>query len=50
VSVLDLQGMETPAPQTDGGGHSSGSQGHSCPSDVSLLLCDHNSGLSLTLC
>ncbi len=50
MSVLDLQGMETPAPTHGGGGHSSGSQGHSCPSDVSLLLCDHNSGLSLTLC
>jgi hypothetical protein len=50
VSVLDLQGMETPAPQTGGGGGSSGSGGHSCPSDVSLLICDHNSGLSLTLC
>jgi lanthionine-containing peptide SapB len=50
VSVLDLQGMETPAPQTGAGGHSSGSNGHSCPSDVSLLICDHNSGVSLTLC
>ena len=49
MSVLDLQGMETPAPQTGGHG-SSNSNGHSCPSDVSLLICDHNSGLSVTLC
>jgi hypothetical protein len=48
VSVLDLQGMESTAPQTGAGG-SSGS-GHSCPSDVSLLLCDHNSTVSATLC
>jgi len=50
MSLLDLQGMETPIPQTGGGGHSSGSNGNSCPSDLSVLLCDHNSGLSVTLC
>jgi lanthionine-containing peptide SapB len=50
MSLLDLQGMET-APQHggSGGGGSSGS-GHSCPSNLSLALCDGSSGLSLLLC
>jgi hypothetical protein len=50
VSVLDLQGMESTAPQGGGGDASSHSGGTSCPSDVSLLLCDHNSSVSATLC
>jgi lanthionine-containing peptide SapB len=48
MALLDLQGMEQ-APQNGGGGGSSGS-GHSCPSDVSLTLCDGSSGVSLLLC
>jgi hypothetical protein len=47
MALLDLQGMEQ-APQTSSGG-SSGS-GHSCPSNVSALLCGGPSVLSLTLC
>jgi hypothetical protein len=52
MSILDLQGMETPLPQGGhgGGGNSAGSNGNSCPSDLSVLLCDHDSGLSVTLC
>jgi hypothetical protein len=47
MALLDLQGMESEAPSH--GKHSSTS-GHSCPSDLSATLCDHNSGLSLLLC
>jgi len=50
MSVLDLQGMESTAPQTGDGGHGSSNSGHSCPSNVSLTLCDGSSGLSLLLC
>jgi len=51
MSVLDLQGMTTPAPQGgDGGGHGSSGSGHSCPSDLSVTLCDGTSGLSVLLC
>lgn len=49
MSVLDLQGMETPAPQ-HGGGHGSSNSGHSCPSTASVTLCDGTSGISLLLC
>jgi hypothetical protein len=48
MSVLDLQGMATQAPQTDGGG--SHSSTNSCPSDFSVTLCEPHSGLSLLLC
>jgi hypothetical protein len=48
MSVLDLQGMEN-APQTGGGGGSSAS-GHSCPSNLSVTLCDGTSGLSVLIC
>lgn len=48
MSVLDLQGMETPAPQAAAGG-SSGS-GHSCPSHLSVALCGGTSGLSVAAC
>jgi Lanthionine-containing peptide SapB precursor RamS len=48
MSVLDLQGMET-APSNGGGGGSSDS-GHSCPSDLSVTLCDGTSGLSVLIC
>jgi hypothetical protein len=47
MALLDLQAMDTPAPET-GGGHSGASA--SCPpSNVSLTLC-HESNLSLLLC
>ena len=52
MSVLDLQGMET-APSHGGGGHGGGgssASGHSCPSNLSLTLCDGSSGLSLLIC
>jgi hypothetical protein len=48
MSVLDLQGMESAAPESAAGGSSN--SGHSCPSDVSLTLCDGTSGVSLLLC
>jgi Lanthionine-containing peptide SapB precursor RamS len=49
MALLDLQGMESPAPQ-DGGGHGSSNSGHSCPSDLSVTLCDGTSGLSVLIC
>jgi hypothetical protein len=49
MSVLDLQGMESTAPQNGGGGGSSNS-GHSCPSNLSVALCNGTSGLSVALC
>jgi Lanthionine-containing peptide SapB precursor RamS len=46
MALLDLQGLESDAaPQTG----SSGS-GHSCPSNLSVTLCDGGSGLSVLLC
>jgi hypothetical protein len=48
MALLDLQGMESPAPELSAAG-SSGS-GHSCPSNLSALLCGGTSGLSITLC
>jgi hypothetical protein len=49
MSVLDLQGMEA-APQTGGHGGGSSNSGHSCPSNLSVLLCGGPSVLSVTLC
>lgn len=49
MSVLDLQGMEA-APQGDGHGGGSSYSGHSCPSNLSLTLCNGGSGLSLLIC
>jgi hypothetical protein len=48
MSLLDLQGMET-APANGGGGGSSAS-GHSCPSNLSVTLCNGTSGLSVLIC
>lgn len=51
MALLDLQGMETQL--TNNGGHSGGgssSSGHSCPSNLSALLCGGTSSLSVTLC
>ena len=50
MSVLDLQGMETSAPMGGDSGHGSSNSGHSCPSDLSVTLCDGTSGLSALLC
>jgi len=47
MALLDLQGMQSEAPQ--GGGGSSAS-GHSCPSNLSVTLCGGTSGVSLLLC
>jgi hypothetical protein len=49
MSVLDLQGMESTAPRNDNGGGSSNS-GNSCPSNLSVALCNGTSGLSVALC
>lgn len=48
MALLDLQGMEAPTSELAATG-SSGS-GHSCPSNLSLLICGGTSGLSVTLC
>jgi hypothetical protein len=46
--LLDLQAMQSPAPENGGG---SSASGHSCGSDVSVTLCGgHGSELSLLLC
>jgi lanthionine-containing peptide SapB len=50
MSVLDLQGMESTAPQNGGGGGGSSNSGHSCPSNLSVLLCNGSSGLSVAIC
>lgn len=52
MSVLDLQGLATDAASTmnSGGGHGSSGSGHSCPSDLSVTLCDGTSGLSVLIC
>jgi hypothetical protein len=47
MALLDLQGMDN-APQTGGGDGSSNS--HSCPSNLSVTLCNGNSGLSVLIC
>ncbi|GLZ78634.1 hypothetical protein Afil01_34410 [Actinorhabdospora filicis] len=53
MALLDLQGMEN-TPTYGGGGSSHGggssASGHSCPSNLSALLCGGTSGLSVTLC
>jgi hypothetical protein len=49
MALLDLQGMET-ANNGGGGGGGSSASGHSCPSNLSITLCDGSSGLSLLLC
>jgi hypothetical protein len=49
MALLDLQGMEQ-APQNGGGGGGSSASGHSCPSNLSVTLCDGSSGLSVLIC
>jgi lanthionine-containing peptide SapB len=49
MALLDLQGMTSPAPENGNGGGSSNS-GHSCPSNLSVTLCDGTSGLSVLIC
>lgn len=49
MALLDLQGMDA-APQTGGHGGGSSNSGHSCPSNLSLTLCNGSSGLSLLIC
>jgi hypothetical protein len=48
MALLDLQALENTAPQT--GGHGSSNSGHSCPSNLSVALCDGSSGLSVAIC
>jgi hypothetical protein len=48
MALLDLQGMDA-APSTGDTGGSSNS-GHSCPSNLSVTLCDGSSGLSVLIC
>ena len=50
MSVLDLQGMEAPLPENGGGGGGSSASGHSCPSNLSVTLCNGSSGLSVLIC
>ena len=47
MALLDLQGMDSPAPQ---GCNSGGGGGCGCPSGTSVTLCDSTSGVSLLLC
>lgn len=51
MALLDLQGMQA-APENGGGGHGGGSSasGHSCPSNLSVILCGGTSGLSVLIC
>lgn len=48
MALLDLQGMESAAPQGHPGGSSA--SGHSCPSNLSVTLCGGTSGLSVAIC
>jgi hypothetical protein len=48
MALLDLQGMETPNTELSAAGSSA--SGHSCPSNLSVLICGGTSGLSVTLC
>lgn len=48
MSLLDLQGMTSPVEEMELGGSSY--SGHSCPSNLSLVLCGGPSGLSVLLC
>jgi hypothetical protein len=50
MSLLDLQGMETAPANGGGGGGGSSNSGHSCPSNLSVTLCDGTSGLSVLIC
>jgi len=47
MALLDLQGMEAPALENRGG---SSNSGHSCPSNLSVTLCEGTSGLSVAIC
>ena len=48
MSILDLQAMD--APQTGAPAGGSSNSGHSCPSNLSVTLCDGSSGLSVLIC
>jgi hypothetical protein len=48
MALLDLQGMDSPALTSNGGGSSN--SGHSCPSNLSVTLCGGTSGLSVAIC
>jgi hypothetical protein len=50
MSILDLQGMEAAPQGGGGGGGGSSASGHSCPSNLSVTLCDGTSGLSVLIC
>ena len=48
MAILDLQAME--APQGGSGCGGSSNSAHSCPSNLSVTLCDGSSGLSVLAC
>jgi hypothetical protein len=50
MSVLDLQGMTSPAEELGLYGKRPPGGGGSRPSTLSITLCGHNSTLSLLLC
>ncbi len=50
MALLDLQGMEQAPQGGGGGGGGSSASGHSCPSNLSVTLCDGTSGLSVLIC
>ena len=50
MALLDLQGMAQAPQGGHGGGGGSSASGHSCPSNLSVTLCDGSSGLSVLIC
>ncbi|HEY2763893.1 MAG TPA: SapB/AmfS family lanthipeptide [Pseudonocardiaceae bacterium] len=50
MSILDLQAMEAPQGGSQDCGHGSSASGHSCPSTLSVTLCNGTSGLSVLIC
>jgi hypothetical protein len=48
MAILDLQGMESV--ELSHNSKASSASGHSCPSNLSVALCDGTSSLSAVLC
>jgi hypothetical protein len=49
MALLDLQDME-PVHQNAAPAGGSSNSGHSCPSNLSVALCNGTSGLSVAIC
>jgi len=50
MPLLDLQDLEEISEVGDASHGGSSGSGHSCPSDLSVTLCDGSSALSVLLC